>query len=473
MRVKHHEEQVQSILCYLEELSFHYIKKMEERLVNGWIIIPRDFDEVKTKLKEARTKMRELQKKRMGQRNKISVIHFRISDLEMTLEDIQDRHRLYDSIKKKTVNREAQLQALVDKKKVIIIETTIKRALMRKDEGGIDCLPNEAIFEQLAIREAYVPIESSDPPLSRVNTLGSGEDRLQLNELMDLCIKLSVKVLSLEQIKNNQAAKIEELKKRNVAEINDHEEIMFDMNAYLQGEEVVVDKDDVHVQKFIDKVVEDITAVGIEESVTIAAPTISTAPIVSIAAKVSTAPITSVELTLAQALVEIKIDAKPKAKIIVMQEPRKSFNATKRMFDQAYKRVNTFIVIKSEVVEKPKNAEAEVIEGSSKRSGDELEQKSSKKQKLEDDDPAVFKNNLQIVPDDRDDVTIDATPLSSKSATIVDNKNYREGRKVYIQIIRAYGHSTMYVTFRKMLKNFNRDDLEVLWNIVKNRFENV
>nr|GFB35803.1 hypothetical protein [Tanacetum cinerariifolium] len=47
MRVKHHEKQVESILSYLEELSFHYIEKMEERLVNGWIIIPRDFDKVK------------------------------------------------------------------------------------------------------------------------------------------------------------------------------------------------------------------------------------------------------------------------------------------------------------------------------------------------------------------------------------------------------------------------------------------
>nr|GEW08660.1 hypothetical protein [Tanacetum cinerariifolium] len=30
IRVKHHEEQIESILNYLEELSFHYIKKMEE-----------------------------------------------------------------------------------------------------------------------------------------------------------------------------------------------------------------------------------------------------------------------------------------------------------------------------------------------------------------------------------------------------------------------------------------------------------
>ncbi|GJQ97733.1 hypothetical protein Tco_0008872 [Tanacetum coccineum] len=95
MRVKHHEKQIESILNYLLELSFHYIEKTEERLVNGWIIIPRDFDEVKTKLKEARTQIVELQKKHIGQRDKIAFIHFRISDLEMTLEDIQDRRQLY------------------------------------------------------------------------------------------------------------------------------------------------------------------------------------------------------------------------------------------------------------------------------------------------------------------------------------------------------------------------------------------
>nr|GEW56836.1 hypothetical protein [Tanacetum cinerariifolium] len=60
MYVKNHEEQVESILNYLEELSFHRIEKMEEILVNGRIIIPRYFDEVKTKLKEARIQICEL-----------------------------------------------------------------------------------------------------------------------------------------------------------------------------------------------------------------------------------------------------------------------------------------------------------------------------------------------------------------------------------------------------------------------------
>ncbi|GKA41274.1 hypothetical protein Tco_0733867 [Tanacetum coccineum] len=47
--LKHHEKQIKDILYYLEELSFHLIEKMEERLVNGWIIIPRDFDKMPPK----------------------------------------------------------------------------------------------------------------------------------------------------------------------------------------------------------------------------------------------------------------------------------------------------------------------------------------------------------------------------------------------------------------------------------------
>ncbi|GJS77725.1 hypothetical protein Tco_0727606 [Tanacetum coccineum] len=62
--------------------------------VIDWIIMSKDFDKVKTKLQEARTQILELQKKHMGQRDKISFVRFRISDLEITLEDIQDRHQL-------------------------------------------------------------------------------------------------------------------------------------------------------------------------------------------------------------------------------------------------------------------------------------------------------------------------------------------------------------------------------------------
>ncbi|GJY66659.1 hypothetical protein Tco_0468897 [Tanacetum coccineum] len=50
----------------------------------------------------------------------------------------------------KKVNGECQLQALVDKKKVIITETSIRSDLHLEDASGIDCLPTATIFEELA-----------------------------------------------------------------------------------------------------------------------------------------------------------------------------------------------------------------------------------------------------------------------------------------------------------------------------------
>nr|GEX38070.1 hypothetical protein [Tanacetum cinerariifolium] len=120
-------------------------------------------------------------------------------------------------------------------------------------------------------------------------------------------------------------------------------------------------------------------------------------------------------------------------------------------------------------------------EGSSKRVRQELEQESSKKQnlaeqeqaKVADDDIAELKRCLKIIheDDEDDDVSIKATPLSSKSPTIVDYKIYREGEKSYFKIIKADRNSQNYLTVGTMFKNFNREDLEVLRSIVKERFK--
>nr|GEV69262.1 hypothetical protein [Tanacetum cinerariifolium] len=48
------------------------------------------------------------------------------------------------------VNNVTRLQALVDKKKVVITEATIREALRLDDEEGVECLPNEDIFAELA-----------------------------------------------------------------------------------------------------------------------------------------------------------------------------------------------------------------------------------------------------------------------------------------------------------------------------------
>ncbi|GJX65193.1 hypothetical protein Tco_0299536 [Tanacetum coccineum] len=220
--------------------------------------------------------------------------------------------QFWATAKVKTVNGEVQLQALVDGKKVIITETSVRRDLQLEDAEGIECLPNADIFEQLALMGAkstawnefssamasaiiclainqkfnfskYIfesmvkNVDSSvkflmyprfvqvfldkqvgdmsthdeifvtpshtkkvfgnmkrvgkgfsravtplfltmmvqaQEEMSKVNTLRSGEDRLKLKELMDLCTKLSDRVLDLETTKTAQAKEIASLKKR-------------------------------------------------------------------------------------------------------------------------------------------------------------------------------------------------------------------------------------------------------------------
>ncbi|GJS83678.1 hypothetical protein Tco_0750219 [Tanacetum coccineum] len=72
-------------LNYLDELSFHRIEKMEEGRTNG--------NELKTELKRIRTQIIKLQRKKLGQKDKIAFAHYRISDLEQIIKEIQARHQ--------------------------------------------------------------------------------------------------------------------------------------------------------------------------------------------------------------------------------------------------------------------------------------------------------------------------------------------------------------------------------------------
>ncbi|GJU63662.1 hypothetical protein Tco_1245497 [Tanacetum coccineum] len=53
--------------------------------------------------------------------------------------------------KTKTINGEVQIHALVDGKKVIVTEISVRRALQLKDAEGTECLLNATIFEQLTL----------------------------------------------------------------------------------------------------------------------------------------------------------------------------------------------------------------------------------------------------------------------------------------------------------------------------------
>ncbi|GJT90129.1 hypothetical protein Tco_1078974 [Tanacetum coccineum] len=110
--------------------------------------------------------------------------------------------------KAKTVNGEVQIQALVDGKKVIVTEASKQsRRKQRKNTKDPQLSgPTEPVTDDTK-NVASVPTHSNDPLLS-------GEDRLKLTELMELCTKLSERVLALETTKTNQALEIDSLKGR-------------------------------------------------------------------------------------------------------------------------------------------------------------------------------------------------------------------------------------------------------------------
>nr|GEU92150.1 putative ribonuclease H-like domain-containing protein [Tanacetum cinerariifolium] len=58
--------------------------------------------------------------------------------------------QFWTTVAVKMVNDVTRLQALVDKKKVVVTEATIRDALRLGDAEGVECLPNEEIFAELA-----------------------------------------------------------------------------------------------------------------------------------------------------------------------------------------------------------------------------------------------------------------------------------------------------------------------------------
>nr|GEX51471.1 hypothetical protein [Tanacetum cinerariifolium] len=106
---------------------------------------------------------------------------------------------------------------------------------------------------------------SNDSLLASGNTVQSDEDRLKLNELMELCTTLQSRVLDSEKTKTTQALDVASLKRRvkklekkqrisaidadeGITLVSTHDdEQMFDADQDLGGEEVFVTKQDENV----------------------------------------------------------------------------------------------------------------------------------------------------------------------------------------------------------------------------------
>nr|GEW72382.1 reverse transcriptase domain-containing protein [Tanacetum cinerariifolium] len=340
------------------------------------------------------------------------------------------------SIKKS--NDAVKLQALIDKKKVIITKDTIRQALRLDDADGIDYLPNEEIFAELA-RMGY------EKPSTKL---------LGMNLVLPwprLSSALPKKVANLEQDKVALALEIVKLKQR-VEKLEKKRRTKHSGLKRLRK-----DTDEAEPAE-VEEVLEVVTTAKRRTGVVIQDP------------KETAAASIDMDEAFARQL-EAELNANINWNDVIEQNMAgfkmdffkdMTYSEIRPIFKKHYNSIQDFLEKGEDVVT--------VQEDGSKRKGESLKQETAKKQRL-DKEAEELKRNLHIVAnDDDDDVYIEATPLASK-VPIVDYQIDHENNNPYYKIIRADGTHKLFLSFITLLKNFDREDLETLWNLVKERFE--
>ncbi|GJW74160.1 putative nucleotidyltransferase, ribonuclease H [Tanacetum coccineum] len=125
-----------------------------------------------------------------------------------------------------------------------------------------------------------------------------------------------------------------------------------------------------------------------------------------------------------------------------------------------------------EVSKKPEGKKRKIL--ARKRTRDAQDKEISKRQKLdkEEEDDQEEENITQyveIVP--FEEIAISAILLATKPPVIVDVEIVNEGQLSSYYIIRADGKSTRYSTMTLMFQDIDREDLENLWKIIKEKFK--
>nr|GFC50874.1 hypothetical protein [Tanacetum cinerariifolium] len=98
-------------------------------------------------------------------------------------------------------------------------------------------------------------------------------------------------------------------------------------------------------------------------------------------------------------------------------------------------------------------------------------QKVAKRRKLskEAQEANDLRKRLKIVQDEDDDVFVKATSLAQK-IPVVDYQIVVIDNKSKYKIIIADDTHQFYISFTTLLNNFDREDLEALWKIVRDKF---
>nr|GEY08251.1 hypothetical protein [Tanacetum cinerariifolium] len=177
-------------------------------------------------------------------------------------------------------------------------------------------------------------------------------------------------------------------------------------------------------------------------------------------AKLMTEVVTTATTTITAAQVP-KASAARRRKGVVIHDPEETATASVIVHSEAKSKDKG----KGILIEEPKplKRQAQIEKSESSK------QRAAKKQRI-DEEIQQLKTHLQIVPNDEKDVYTEATPLELK-VPVVDYQIHHEHNKPYFKIIKADGTHKLFLSFITILKNFDREDLEMLWKLVQERFQ--
>nr|GEV09433.1 hypothetical protein [Tanacetum cinerariifolium] len=329
--------------------------------------------------------------------------------------------------------------------------------------------------------------ESVPLPSHSYDPLSNGEDSLKFKELMDLCTNLSNKVLDLESemidIKSTYQVRIEKLESR-VERLEDENMVLKELmgvHSKVDSDEPIMEKEKSFKQR---RKIADIDAdieINLEKAqakaynldldhqqkvlsmldVNDEEPD-DVEEVLEVVKAAKCVIIQDPEKTTTTVIVQLMVQAKNKVKAILIEEPKPlKRQAQIKLVEEVTRHLEAEL-----------NANVDwnvVIEQVQRR-----EKLTDAKQKMKQETKEL-KKHLQIVPDDDDDddddddVYTDATPLASK-IPIVDYKIHTKRNRPCFKIIRADENHMLFLSFNTMLKNFDREDHESLWNIVRERF---
>nr|GEX93528.1 hypothetical protein [Tanacetum cinerariifolium] len=137
-----------------------------------------------------------------------------------------------------------------------------------------------------------------------------------------------------------------------------------------------------------------------------------------------------------------------------------SYDDIRPIFEAKFNSNVAFLLKTKEQIEEEENITLQMI---NKTPAEKVAKRRKLNEEVED-----LKRHLQIVPTE-DDVYTEATSLPRK-VPVVDYEIIEINNKPYYKIIRADGTHQLYISFLSLLRNFDREDLEALWSLVKERF---